>query len=502
MIKQKFFLDFSSKTLRHIFQAIAGIIVARYAGPSIVGVIAYGAAFVGTFNFINGLLAPAHIKIVNESNNEGSCNSTFLILKIVSIVFFCLATFIFYLISKYYFDLDLNSNEKKWIIFISSIVIVCQNLIKIPEGIFVAKMQQARINIPYLLNGLLYNLMRSFLAILGFGAILLSSIPIIVFFILVPFYFYLLKDIPFDKFDLRLAKRYLQLTIPIFIIVFCNAITLNVGRLVLEYFTDTKTLGLFIAGNNIAGILGLVAGTAGSLFYPLFTKAIKNSENRKIVNYIKGYNRIIFNWIFPVIIFLCLFNKQIISTVLGSQYLPASDVFSILILSSFLQIWAIPFANLLFSFDKFNLSAFISISKLIIQLLMVIILVHPDIFNLGIISLPISIISAECFIFIIRYYYSKKLISDLFMAKYILYLFIGLFYYILFSYLLNILSGNHIYIYILMNLFFISIFASMILLGLLNVLDIKNLRRILDFKKMTQYLKKEMNVNSLDTHNG
>jgi len=37
---------------------------------------------------------------------------------------------------------------------------------------------------------------------------------------------------------------------------------------------------------------------------------------------------------------------------------------------------------------------------------------------------------------------------------------------------------------------------------LLNVLDIKNLRRILDFKKMTQYLKKEMNVNSLDTHNG
>jgi len=492
MIKQKFFLDFSSKALRHIMQAIAGIVVARYAGPSIIGIIAYGAAFVGSFNFINGLLAPAHIKIIAESNNEGRCNTTFSILKFFSIILFCLVTLVFYLASQYYFALDFDSSEKKWIIFISIIVIVCQNLIKIPESIFVAKMQQARINIPYLLNGLLYNILRSFIAILGFGAIFLSSIPIIVFFILLPFYVYLLKDVPFDKFDKVLAKKYIKLSIPIFVIVFCNSITLNLGRLILEFYSDTKSLGLFVAGNNIAGILGLIAGTAGSLFYPLFSKAISAGDDRVIANYIMKYDRVIFIWIFPIIIFLCLFNQQIINLVLGSQYLVASDVFSILILSSFLQILGIPFANLLFSFNKFNLSAFISIAKLSIQLLMVTLLVHPHLLNFGIISLAIAIICSEIFIFIIRYYYSKKLIKNFSFLSGSTYLLLGLVYYLLFSQILILISSNFIYIAVLMILFFIAIYATMFVSGLLNDKDIQNLVRIIDLKKMRKYLKQEL----------
>ena len=102
MIKQKFFLDFSSKTIHHIMQAFGGIVVAVFAGPNIVGTIAYGLAFVGVFNFLNGLLVPAHIKIISETNNEKDCNTTFVILKIIFSTIFIFMSLTFYLFNKYY----------------------------------------------------------------------------------------------------------------------------------------------------------------------------------------------------------------------------------------------------------------------------------------------------------------------------------------------------------------------------------------------------------------
>ena len=495
MIKQKFFLDFSSKTLHHIFQAIGGIVVARYAGPTIVGTIAYGAAFVGIFNFINGLLGPAHVKIISETNNEGACNTTFSILKILFITIFIFFSISAYLISKYYFN-TIFTTDKEWIIFISILVIVLQNIILIPQGIFIAKMQQARLNIPYLIQGILYNSIRSIIAILGFGAVILSSIPIFVSIILIPFYIYLLKDIPFSNFNWNIAKRYFIISQPIFIIVICNTASINVSRLILEYYTSTLVLGLFIAGNNIAGILGLISGTAGSLFYPLFSKSVAEKNNNKIQKYIKNYATLVFMWIYPIVIFLCLFSDNIILSILGQDYLVSSEVFKIIIFSSFLQMLAIPFGNLLFSYNKFNLAAFISILKFVLQITIVSICVHPSMLNYGVISLAIAILFTELFIFFIRYYYSNKIINLSLVKDNILYFLYGLSIY--FLYILFLIPYSNKYFinqFSIMITYFFVHYSIMILLGMINKNDFTLLKNIVSYKKMKMYIQNELTSN-------
>ncbi|WP_024335389.1 oligosaccharide flippase family protein [Desulfotignum balticum] len=500
MLKQKFALDFSSKSFHYFLQAIGGIVVARFAGPEILGIIAYGMAFAGVFGFINGLFGPAHMKIVAEAGNEGDCNSTFVTIKLLSTVFFVLCVVLFYLVQRFVFNVAFESREKEIIIFIALGVVLFQNLEKISERIFIARMQQARANLPTVIHSILYNFGRAALAVLGFGAIALTSVQIVVYVLLIPIVFYLLRDIPFGKFDKKLAKRYLLLSIPIFIIVFSNSLSLNVGRLILEGFSDTTSLGMFVAGNNIASIFGLIAATAGTMFFPLFARAVANHEFESIVRRIKMYERFIFNWIFPWILFLSIFAEIILTSVLGERYLPAAGVFRILVFASFLKIVAIPFANLLFSFDKFNISAMIAVSNLLIQIGLVYLLAHPDFFNLGIIGLAIAIITSEVFIFCIRYYYAKQLVNLNSLKENLSYFLLGGISYGLFFLMKYYYFSSYISNIFLMISFMIFIPSLFYLSGLLTKSDINELKVLVSAKLMKQYIKRELTINDKPKH--
>ncbi|MBI4648426.1 MAG: hypothetical protein HY738_18040, partial [Bacteroidia bacterium] len=51
--------------------AFTGILVARFAGPTIIGTVAFGFAYVTVFGFINGLFGVSHIKLVSEGYDLG-----------------------------------------------------------------------------------------------------------------------------------------------------------------------------------------------------------------------------------------------------------------------------------------------------------------------------------------------------------------------------------------------------------------------------------------------
>ena len=51
MLKQKFIVHFGSNFIIQLFSLFAGIIVARLAGPEVVGTIAYGTSYVMVWGF-------------------------------------------------------------------------------------------------------------------------------------------------------------------------------------------------------------------------------------------------------------------------------------------------------------------------------------------------------------------------------------------------------------------------------------------------------------------
>ena len=67
MLAQKLILSYSSKIVVQFFSIAASIVVARIAGPTVLGTVAFGLAYVSMFSFIADLgIGTAHIKLVSE----------------------------------------------------------------------------------------------------------------------------------------------------------------------------------------------------------------------------------------------------------------------------------------------------------------------------------------------------------------------------------------------------------------------------------------------------
>ena len=85
MLAQKIMLSYGSRLFIQLIQIIASIVVARVAGPTVLGTVAFGLAFVSMFEFLASFgIGPAHVKLVSEGQDLGKCISTYSVLKTVN----------------------------------------------------------------------------------------------------------------------------------------------------------------------------------------------------------------------------------------------------------------------------------------------------------------------------------------------------------------------------------------------------------------------------------
>ena len=83
MLAQKLILSYSTKIVIQFIQIAVTIVVARVAGPTVLGTVAFGWAFVSLFHFIADLgIGTAHIKLLSEGKDQASCIGTFARIKL------------------------------------------------------------------------------------------------------------------------------------------------------------------------------------------------------------------------------------------------------------------------------------------------------------------------------------------------------------------------------------------------------------------------------------
>ena len=89
---------------------LAGLIVARLAGPEVVGVIAFGTAYVSIWGFTTGLFSTGHIKLISEGKNLGNCITTYTFLQGSSILVYSILVISWFLSQKYLFNYQFESD--------------------------------------------------------------------------------------------------------------------------------------------------------------------------------------------------------------------------------------------------------------------------------------------------------------------------------------------------------------------------------------------------------
>lgn len=494
MLKQRFLIDFGSKLFIYFISALTGILVSRIAGPEVIGTIGYGHAFVSMFFFIFGLFGPAHIKIVTEGKEAKNSNKTYSIVIFITFVIFILVVLGYFNIQKYFFDKHFTSTEEI-VIYLTIAIIGIKGLFKIPEITFMALLQQVKINFPKLINAFVYNIGRIIVVLLGFKAIALVSVNLLAALIIIPIYFYLIeKDFFSGKWDNNLFKRYLHIGFPILIITISISLTGHYSITLFKDFSSIIELGYFFGATSLASMLIMIGGTAGSLFFPLFSKAYSERNYSFIKDQFIKYEHFLFLFVLPIIIVLSVNAYTIIPFLLGDKYFASVPIFSVLVFFSFIKIWGIPYYNLINGINKFNLNARIHIFFALIFFVILYLMTHKNYLNLGGLGLALSLLFFNIIKLMIWYFYGNKTINVRFDKSLIKFTIFFILIYIIGRLIFDqyIIDLNYILKFVFLILYTFFIYFSLYLVKLMKQEDINFILNLINAKALLKYSKSEL----------
>ena len=494
MLKQKLILSYSTKIGLQILQIVASLVVARVAGPTVLGTVAFGTAYVSFLVFIADLgISTAHIKLLSEGQDEQKCNSTFAALKLGTTFLFILGVLSFYAVQKYLFNKEFESEVHEYVIFISLITVTIGQLTYIPKTTFMAKTEQAKVDIPDLLAGFLQHPLRIIVVLLGYGAIALAFSNLAAVFVTVPIYIYLTRNFSFRHFDKKLAMQYFRISLPALLIGMSTSMIQQVDKVLLQFFTSSEQVGYYTAGFKVGGFILLIGKSVGLLFFPLFSKAVAEGNRQYIREKVYKFERFSFLFLFPGVLLLAIFSRPIILLLLGEQYIPSITIMQVVTIALFINVLNMPYGSVIEGLGKFKLSAILNTLNLLFFAAMIVVFLHPQLFNMEAEGVAYAVLMASIFLGLIYRYYAKKNfpgLSHQLTVKFALFglvIFFGFF--TLFEYMFHddlLMQAGFVVLY------FVVTYTILSLLGWLKKSDWDDLLSIVDVKSMKNYITQEI----------
>lgn len=494
MLKQKLILSYSSSIIFQVLQVVASLVVARVAGPTVLGTVAFGTAYVSMISFIADLgISTAHIKLLSEGRDLKKCLSTFTVLKLATTTLFVLAVIGMYLVQKFILNEPFESEVHEYVVFISLAAITISQIAFIPKTTFAARTEQAKIEIPNLLQGFILQPARIVLVLLGFGAIALATASLASFLLVIPVYIYLFKDYDMGSFDKKLAKEYVTISLPVILIGMSTSMINQVDKVLLQFLAGSASVGFYTAGFKIGGFILLVGKSVRKLFFPLFSKAIAENNQIYIKDKIEKFERFSFLFIMPAILLLVIFSKEIILLLLGDEYLASIPVMQIITAAMFIMIINMPFESVVEGFGKFKLSAVLSTANLVLFVGLIFLFVSPDLLDMGAAGVACASFLSTLFVGSVYRFYAKKNCPILSYIKALKYAVFGLLIFGVFFFAYELVFDDNLYLQAaFVGLFFISVYTFFTLLGWMTRDDWNNLLSVFDFKSLKNYVVNEI----------
>lgn len=497
MLTQKLILSYSSKIFVQFIQIAVSIVIARIAGPTVFGTLAFGLAYVSMFQFIAELgLGAAHLKLISEGRNIGKCISTYARLKLITIGLYFIVTLCFFLSQKYIFGVHFESITHQYVIVIFLIMVTIQSFYMIPNMTFAAKTEQAKQDIPKLIRTLVFQILRIIVIVLGFRALALAFCNLISSILILPMILYLFKDYHFGGYDKELVKEYIKIALPMIVLGLSVTLVRTLDKVLLQFFTNSEQVGYYAAGFRIGGLILLIASGVGMLFFPLFSQAISKGNYDFVKSKIEKFERFSLLFIMPAVIFLAIYSDSIVLFSLGEKYIPSIKILSIITVSMFITVISIPYGNVITGMGFFKLTAKINLINIILFIISLLILIHPDLLNLKAIGASIAILISNLFLGLAYRLYAKQKLKILEIAKNFNFFFFGVTNFVIFYFLYNHLrlmwglpfrlSFPFIY--------FILTYSTFTLFKWIKKEDWKMLLSIVDVKAMKEYVGSEIKL--------
>ncbi|MCJ7448887.1 MAG: oligosaccharide flippase family protein [Bacteroidales bacterium] len=496
MLTQKLVLSYSTKLILQVIQMATGLIVARLVGPTVIGTLAYGLAFVTMFSFITDLgTGSAHIKLVSSGNfRQDICIGTFTRIKLFLTILFILAVCGAYLYTKFISESGFESITHEYVILIYLAISIINQISSIATITWAANTEQAKQDIPDFLKTFIYQILRLVLAIIGYKAVALALGNLFAVIIVLPLYIYFARDIIIGKFDKELLKSYIKISIPVVFIGICQVLIFSTDKVYLKSQTNTTELGYYSAAFTLGTFIKTLEASVGLLLFPYFSKHLANNDYEKVRSILVKYERFTLAFLLPGIFLCSVFSDLIIRITFGSQFLQTIPIFSIIIISYSISLINLPYGNILFGMGFFKQAAIVWGLALISFFAFALFIVSPDFLNLkgegmAIVLLLTNTFIASMTIFLVK---TKTSVNIKVLPGYKILLFTVIYFVIIeilmqyfnaSGYLLKIIQLFSVYI-----IFYIAAFST----GILKKSDYFMIKGLMNINKLKSYINNEI----------
>ena len=493
MLAQKLILSYSSGIALQIMQIAVTVVVARIAGPTVIGTVAFGLAFVKMYTFIADLgTGTAHIKLISEGNDEAACIGTFARIKLVLICAFIIVVVSVFIVQKFIFNYEFESEVHEQVIILLIIVFTIELIFTIPKTTFAAKTEQTKQSVPDLIYSIIFQILRLSVVLLGYAALAIVLSKLVSVLIMIPVYYFLFKNYKIGKFDKKLAKKYIAISLPVIIIGISQTLIYHTDKVILQYFTNSEQVGYYAAGFRMGGFILLIGSSVGILFFPMFSKAISENNYSQVNIQINKFERFSVIFIFPLVVFIAIYSDLIVKFILGQQYINSIPILSVITISMFIMIFSLPYHSVMGAKGLFKFSAKLNVLQLIFFIITAFFLVSSLAFELKALGLALSLFFANIFQTVLFIIFSKKKLAQLNVLPGINILLFGILYSLVSYYLYN-----HIFLDLLPKILFIFIFfifywGFLILFRMTKKEDWLVLKNLINVKRMRKYINSEM----------
>ena len=375
-----------------VLQGLGGLLgyvglffIARYMGPTPLGIVAFALSFTAMFGIVKRLgFNDAHVKRVSEGKNLGECIGTFSIIRI-TLTFVYVAT----IFSALYIWTDVLGRGFETPEHIIAIyIMIFYGIITSIDGImrftFMAKVEAAKLEISLFLGTVVRIIATVFVALSGQGAIQLAFTYILAETTVTIVAGIFFRDVPIKKPSMKLAKNYSVFALPLIITSSIAIIITNIDKVFIQLFWGAAEVGYYFAVNRLAMILLTFAAAIAMLLFPTISKLHAKNEKKQIITLVANSERYLSMVAFPIVLFMIVLPKPIIHILLSDSFYPAIPVLQILPIWALISIISRPYSPLILGMDRPWLVTISAVARISINIVLNLLLIPIDIKILGI----------------------------------------------------------------------------------------------------------------------
>lgn len=387
MIARKSTFAFSAHMLITFLGYIALFFIARYMGPTAIGMLGFAAAFVGVFSSIADLgFGAAHIKRISEGKDLGKCNGTYLAVTTFLTAIMTIAVLGWLFISKSVFHTDFDPEQEIMIyIILFSTIIFRFSLVGIMS--FSARKEIAKQQIPTIFGSVFQVSAKIIVAVTGLSVIFLAGANLLGTLVAFIGFFLLFRSYPISKPNKEYIRSYLAFAMPMMFIMVLFTLSENLDKVMIQSFCSIEDVGYYVAPQRISFVLVAVASSVSVLLFPTISEYHSKANIDSIRNLSNVAERYISMLCIPVVAFVIVFAEPTIHFLLSDRFLPSISLLRILIVVAFVNAVTQPYSMQIGGTDRVKLSAKISAVVILTNILLNFLFIPQELFGVKLIGL-------------------------------------------------------------------------------------------------------------------